>query len=182
MSARDRERALVERCQAGDSSAWEELVPYYRDHLVRYATACAGPLDAEDLAQEALLDAWRRIREYDPGRIRLGSWLQILARGRCSAHRRKADALHRGSCEFEDWMEKGYEPVTSEVEARDILGQLGEMIQQLSPREKQAIEGVLDGEAQHVMAQRCGSTRKSLSMALTGARRKLRGMTQMDAR
>jgi RNA polymerase sigma factor (sigma-70 family) len=178
MGARDREWALVDRCRAGEARAWEELLPYYREHLVHFARGRVGQLDSEDMAQEALLDAWRRIQEYDPVRVRLGSWLKLLAWGRCSNHRRTADALRRSSpCEIEEWMEPALDAVSPHVDARDVLRRLPAMIEQLSCRERQAIEGVMRDEEQHVTASRCRTISRTISSALASARRKLRGMT-----
>lgn len=54
------ETALVERAVAGDAAAFGELAERHWPALVRLArVALAGAPEAEDVAQEALLAAWR---------------------------------------------------------------------------------------------------------------------------
>jgi RNA polymerase sigma-70 factor (ECF subfamily) len=69
------EHRLVARAQAGDRSAFEELVRIHADRL--YAVVlrlCAGPHEAEEVTQEAFLRAWRAIGRFD-GRSQLFTWL-----------------------------------------------------------------------------------------------------------
>ena len=88
-----RDRALVERYQSGDVSAFEELYRRYFDRLVRY---CGRRLhdahDAEEVAQEAFVRALRNLDSFG-GERRFYPWLTVIAsrlivdnsraRGRC---------------------------------------------------------------------------------------------------
>lgn len=86
--ARDRE--LVERCQAGDRTAFEEL---YRRYHRRLACFCLRrlhePFEAEDAAQEAFTRAWRAMPSF-AGDRRFYPWLTVIAANVCT------DVLRRG--------------------------------------------------------------------------------------
>lgn len=69
------DRALVVSAQAGDRTAFEELVRRYADPL--YAVVLrflADPGEAEEVTQEAFLRAWRAIDRFE-GRSRFFTWL-----------------------------------------------------------------------------------------------------------
>lgn len=78
-AARAAERALVERCRAGDLGAFEEL---YRAHAGRiFSLACrmlGNQTDAEDMLQEIFLSAHRKLDSFR-GESALGTWLYRLA-------------------------------------------------------------------------------------------------------
>jgi RNA polymerase sigma-70 factor, ECF subfamily len=81
-------RALVERALGGDAGAADRLV---RQHMgAAYAVALAvtrNPADAEDVAQDALIQALERLAECrDPARF--GGWLVRIVRNRAFNHRR----------------------------------------------------------------------------------------------
>ena len=73
------ERQLVERSQAGDRVAFEELVRRHADRLyavVLRFVADAG--EAEEVTQEAFLRAWRSIGRFE-FRSRFFTWLYRIA-------------------------------------------------------------------------------------------------------
>ncbi len=87
--ARDRE--LVERCQAGDSSAFDDLYLRYFDRLYRFCLRRVGvPAEAEDIAQEAFTRAWRALPKFTGDR-RFYPWLSVIASNLCT------DTLRRRS-------------------------------------------------------------------------------------
>lgn len=57
--------ALVRRAQAGDVAAFEQLAAGHYRSLLSFARGLAGnPAEAADVAQEALLKAFKRMRSY----------------------------------------------------------------------------------------------------------------------
>jgi len=79
---------LVEQVRAGDTVAFGELVERYRGAVYRAALAVLGnEADAEDIAQEALVLAFRRIDQYR-GDASVQTWMVSIA-WRLSLSRRR---------------------------------------------------------------------------------------------
>ena len=71
---------FARKAAAGDLDAFEELVRRRRKGLVRFlASFSESASDAEDLAQEAFLRAYRNLSRYDPRKPFL-TWLYVIAR------------------------------------------------------------------------------------------------------
>jgi RNA polymerase sigma-70 factor (ECF subfamily) len=73
------EHALIERIRAGDSEAFYDLVRPHERAL--YATAYSilqDPSEAEDVAQETVLKAFRNLHQFR-GDARFGTWLVAIA-------------------------------------------------------------------------------------------------------
>ncbi len=68
-------RSLVERLQAGDERAFEELVEEYRERVYRVAwRILRDDEDAEDAAQEAFIKIFRSIGRFE-GRSSVYTWI-----------------------------------------------------------------------------------------------------------
>lgn len=69
------EHELIERARAGDEDAFGQIVALHADRvygaLRRFGLA---PADAEDVAQEVFLRAWRGLSRFE-GRAQLSTWL-----------------------------------------------------------------------------------------------------------
>ncbi len=89
---------LVRRCLAGEARAFEQLVEKHQRLVFGVALSGAhDPAQAEDVAQEAFVEAWRDLpRLRDPARV--GSWIAGIARNlahrweRHTARRRRREA------------------------------------------------------------------------------------------
>lgn len=76
---RDVEIELVERCQAGDRFAFEELFMLYRDDVFRFAFLVVHDSSlAQDVVQEAFLKVFRSIAKFQ-FRSSFKSWLYRVA-------------------------------------------------------------------------------------------------------
>jgi RNA polymerase sigma-70 factor, ECF subfamily len=79
MAASSEERALIERARAGDEDAFEQIVAMHADRvygaLRRFGLE---PGEAEDVAQDVFLRAWRSIDRFE-GRAQLSTWLYRIA-------------------------------------------------------------------------------------------------------
>jgi len=73
------EHELVKRARAGDEDAFDLIVTRHADRvygaLRRFGL---GPADAEEVAQEVFLRAWRGLRRFE-GRAALSTWLYRIA-------------------------------------------------------------------------------------------------------
>jgi len=90
---------LVRQARQGDAAAWESLVNGHQDHVFRLAYLFLGDsVDAEDVAQETFLRAYRSLGSFDAERP-LRPWLLSitanLARNRRRAAGRYLAALQR---------------------------------------------------------------------------------------
>ncbi len=80
---------LVAAALRGDDAAFHALVARYQEKLLRFLrTRCATPADAEDVFQEAFLDAWRYLYSFNP-RWRFSTWLYRIAIRRASRTERR---------------------------------------------------------------------------------------------
>lgn len=80
-------RTRLQRAQAGDGDAFQEIVQQHRRELLVHCYRILGSLDdAEDTVQETLLAAWRALGEFDGRALR--AWLYRIATNRCLNHLR----------------------------------------------------------------------------------------------
>ena len=90
---RDADRALVEECRSGDSSAFETLVSRYKDRVYNVAYRFLGNHeDAQDVAQEVFVRAYRGLEDFK-GNSKVYTWLYSitgnLARNKLRDSKRK---------------------------------------------------------------------------------------------
>jgi RNA polymerase sigma-70 factor (ECF subfamily) len=77
------QRLLLARAQAGDERAFRGLVDPYRHALEVHCYRMLGSAqDAEDVAQETLLRAWRALDRFEP-RAQFQTWLYRIATNAC---------------------------------------------------------------------------------------------------
>jgi RNA polymerase sigma-70 factor (ECF subfamily) len=74
---------LLAAAQAGDERAFQQLIEPYRHALQVHCYRMLGSMqDAEDLAQETLLRAWRALDRFEP-RAQFQTWLYRIATNAC---------------------------------------------------------------------------------------------------
>jgi RNA polymerase sigma-70 factor (ECF subfamily) len=77
------EADLVRRMAAGDERAVGVLFDRYAAKLLALAQRILdSPAEAEEVLQEAFLQAWHRAAGYDPARASVGTWLVLITRSR----------------------------------------------------------------------------------------------------
>jgi RNA polymerase sigma-70 factor (ECF subfamily) len=84
------ESTLVRHAANGDAAAWEPLVLAHQEAVFRLAYLLLGdPDDADDVAQETFLRAWKHLERFDTTRP-LRPWLLSIAANLASNRRRSA--------------------------------------------------------------------------------------------
>ena len=83
---------LVEAAQAGDTASFGELVRRHGPRLLVLARQLVGPDSAEDVLQEAMVDAYRGLSGFS-GDAAVGTWLYRIALNRCLQERRRRKPL-----------------------------------------------------------------------------------------
>jgi RNA polymerase sigma-70 factor (ECF subfamily) len=80
---------LIQRARQGDASAWEPLVQAHQESVFRLSYLLLGDTDdAQDVAQETFLRAYRSLHLYDASRP-LRPWILSIA-ANLSRNRRRA--------------------------------------------------------------------------------------------
>lgn len=109
--------ALCRRAASGDSAAFAMLVGKYERPLRSFLQRM-GVSDADDVAQDAFLKAWRSARQYD-GRARFSTWLTSIA-WRC-----RLDQLRKRR-PIEQQVEASAQSPQGSAEIDDMLARLEE--------------------------------------------------------
>lgn len=98
------EQACIARAKAGDEDAFTTLVELHTDRVYRALRGFGlNPTEAEDVAQEVFVRAWRGLRRFQ-GRAQLSTWLYRIAYNEAQrrlssrprlvvSHRRAEDAI-----------------------------------------------------------------------------------------
>ncbi|MCI0350885.1 MAG: RNA polymerase sigma factor [Acidobacteriales bacterium] len=83
--------ALVRRCVAGDSTAWEEIVELHHRRIYNICYRFTGRgEDAEDLTQEVFIKIYKTLKTYDSGRGAFATWVATMTRNLLVDHFRKS--------------------------------------------------------------------------------------------
>jgi RNA polymerase sigma-70 factor (ECF subfamily) len=140
----ERDRALVERCQAGDAAAYGNLYARYNERLLRFCLRRLNDRhEAEDAAQEAFARAWKALPNFGGDR-RFYPWLTVIAGNICT------DILRRRSrsTPTDDLELSLYQPVgsTGDVACDEFLLAAvdGELVHQALERLSDRHRHVLD--------------------------------------
>ncbi|MCW5966224.1 MAG: sigma-70 family RNA polymerase sigma factor [Bryobacterales bacterium] len=141
----DADLQIVERCLAGDDSAWEELI---RSHSRRVYGICyrftGSDAESQDLAQEVFLRLYKSLGSFRPKEGSFQVWLSRMTRNLLIDHYRKS-RMQRATDSIEDQLTV-LEQRGSVVNRTDALlagREAGELIQQalnkLSPELRETV-------------------------------------------
>jgi RNA polymerase sigma-70 factor (ECF subfamily) len=135
---------LVEQVRAGNTAAFGELVERHRGAVFRAALAALGnEAEAEDIAQDALVLAYRRIDQFR-GDASVRTWMVSIAwRLSLSRRRRMWWKVNRTAVAVQDAQLHVLRDVTPTAEARLQSAQFIKTVQQeirrLSPKLRDAL-------------------------------------------
>ena len=82
------ETDLVDAAKAGDTTSFGELVRRHAPRLLSLAQQLVGPAVAEDVVQEAMINAWRGLPAFE-GRSAFGTWLHRITVNAALRQRRR---------------------------------------------------------------------------------------------
>lgn len=125
------DEVLVVAAILGDLEAFNELAGRYRAATVRTAQAIVGRDDAEDVAQDSLLLAFKALPAIEQP-ARFAAWLGAITRNRAFRFSRKESAREVGRVELD-------EVLLSEI---DALSRTNLKVAEASEELKLALEGI----------------------------------------
>jgi RNA polymerase sigma-70 factor (ECF subfamily) len=180
----DPDAALMVRVREGDLSAFNELMILHEARVVRIISHLMGSsADAEDLAQQVFLRAFRARKTYVPC-ARFVTWLSRITRNVVlTARRKQAQQRERLRPTFErvpdgrwlsDRISSDLDP-SDEVVRSETCHQVRFAIEMLSQREQDAVRLVcLEGHSFKSAAKQLGTSDIAVKSLVCRARGKLR--------
>src|SRR6266853_1906263 len=101
LEAEPPDEVLVVAAILGDLDAFDELASRYRAAVVRTAQAIVGREDAEDVAQDALLLAFKALPSIEEP-PKFAAWLSAITRHRALRFNKRESAHKQGRIEFDE--------------------------------------------------------------------------------
>jgi RNA polymerase sigma-70 factor, ECF subfamily len=178
---------LVARSQAGDTSAFNELVTRYRNRTYAMIyNMVRNEQDAWDLAQDGFLKAWKSIGKFR-GQSSFYTWLyRIVMNVTIDSLRRKQI---EGGTEFDDQVglqniapgaataPKSELQPAERISDKEIRSRIDEAIEKLSPEHRTAIVmREIDGLEYTEIAEQMGCSLGTVMSRLFYARKKLQAL------
>ncbi len=121
---------------------FEALAREHSELLYTYIASCVGRTSlADDVYQDTLVTAWRRIRDFDQTRP-FGAWLRGIARLQIRAHRRERAAQLSLSDELLDALSTRFAAVERQAgdDLQAKLAFLRQCVGALAERDREALE------------------------------------------
>jgi RNA polymerase sigma-70 factor (ECF subfamily) len=170
MVAIDDDEDAVTPSVAGDAEAFETLIRENQRMIHSLCYRMTGSIaDAQDLAQETFIQAYRHLAEFR-GEARVSSWLYRIAMNQClnwQKSRQRRERLYR------EWSEQELDATPKKPDPRTHAVQ--EALLSLNPKQRAAIVLTVHEGLTHADAARAlGCSETTVSWRLFAARRKLK--------
>lgn len=176
------DRRLVLQTRGGEVEAFGELVRRYQTSVYNVCYRLLGvPAEAEDMAQEAFLRAYRRLDSYDAGRP-FGPWMRRVAANLCltELQRRRPVEVELDD-EYHDVSEAPWTAPESVREKREMAGRVRRALLSLPERYRVVVELRHYHEMSYdAIAADLGITVGDVRTRLFRARRKLADLLGAD--
>lgn len=177
MNDQDNDRSCMDKVRAGDMRALEELYDRYSGLLYSAALKILGrAADAEEVLQEAWLQAWNRAESYDAARGVVPAWLLTLVRSRAIDRLRSRASRQRVEQVMADRppMQPVEEPPAA-VSQRQLHDRVVSALAELQPQQRQVIElayfgGLSQSEIAAQLAAPLGTVKSWTRQGLTRLR------------
>ena len=141
----EQEQELLDRCLAGEDSAWETLLKSYSRKIYNLCYRFTGRTEeAEDVTQEVFIKVFQTLKSYHAAQGSFGTWLNRVARNHLVDHYRRArkdrvtSSLEDELPEAEQQPSPHMEP-TGQVESRERREVLQQALDKLSPDLREAV-------------------------------------------
>jgi RNA polymerase sigma-70 factor (ECF subfamily) len=139
------DEALVERCRAGDSPSFTELVRRYQNPIHRLTARIVGDADAEDFTQDVFLRVHRALPGFRQGST-FRTWIYRIARNLCLSELRKrgrrGDHLSlddEGEESVHRLLPAGRPDLEEEIERRDFSAAIQRLVGRLPEGHRTAL-------------------------------------------
>lgn len=136
---------LLQRCLAGENSAWESLLKVYTRKIYNLCYRFTGRAEeAEDLTQEVFIKIFRTLQSFDAAQGSFSTWLHRVARNHLVDHYRR-NQKDRMTGSIEDDLEMIAEKPSpsagpaAQVENRERKEFLQRALDRLSPDLREAV-------------------------------------------
>jgi RNA polymerase sigma-70 factor (ECF subfamily) len=167
------DETLLARVAGGDEIAFASLVDRHLDPVHGYLLKMTHSVaDAEDLAQETFLRVWQKATSFQPGRVKVSTWIHAIAHHLCiDAFRRQRETTRATVAEAEDGSSDPEHLLVMSEQQRRLQAAIG----RLPDNQRSALllcqtQGFSNAEAAHI----AGIKLRALESLLARARRTLR--------
>jgi RNA polymerase sigma-70 factor (ECF subfamily) len=174
-TAAPNEPQLIRAAQRGDMAAFSTLVKLHHGKVRAFlAVRMNNALEAEDLAQDTLILAFKKLPELDPERP-MGAWLRGVAKHLLANHRRKFRAIPIGANEeLQSLIDAQLEKDFHQQDESERMTALRDCLEQLEPPARQLLhDRYADETPLDDLAQRLGRKTSAVSMQLHRLRQML---------
>jgi RNA polymerase sigma-70 factor (ECF subfamily) len=174
-SLREAERELVRACQAGDRAAFDRLVERHQRDVYRLCYRYLGNHeDANDLAQETFLRAWRSLGRFR-GESAFSTWLYRIAVNACLNQRAARRPLTQ---ELDDRLADPGAGAQAGVENADEARRVRAAVARLPEKQRATLilkvyQDLTHEEVAGVLGATVGTVKSNLFHALANLRRLL---------
>ena len=141
----EQDQELLDRCLAGEDSAWEALLRDYTRKIYNLCYRFTGRVEeAEDVTQEVFIKVFQTLKSYDAAQGSFATWLNRVARNHLVDHYRRTrkdrvtSSLEDELSEAEQKPSPQMEP-TGQVESRERRETLQSALDKLSPDLREAV-------------------------------------------
>lgn len=169
---------LIQRAQAGNETAFAELLDQHYELMYRFAWKWSGSVaDAEDITQQACIKLARSLKQYR-FEAAFSSWLYRLVIN-CAKDWLKSETRHHGDSDTEaDSMENTN---TSSGENSTYLQQILAYINAMAEGYREtAVLVFAEGFSHKEAADILGEKEKTVSWRIHEIRKQLQGLTQRE--
>ena len=187
----DTDMLNLKRASRGDECAFEALIQPYADVTYRLCLRMMGnEQDAADMAQEALVRAWRSLSTYK-GQSRFSTWLYRIASNVCLDELRRR--RHAPAQSMQELQEDGFEPVDASegpeeaVERAELKRELAAAIARLGDEQRAAlvlrdVQGLPYEQIAEILDLNLNTVKSRISRARSALRTILMKETELSGR